>query len=216
MTLKEILSANWLPVNDADALEQSCPEEIFFLKEDFIRKYYAIACLPEEQLDFVLSKAAEFARKKETRLLSWYMYNKFTKVHIREYSPFPEFIFPLGYDMGILNLLICLSIIPEYEARAERENFPMRYAHDAASRFGTFPVYFAQAFDGRFGIRSRSLHFMLHYKDNPMYRIGRFDFGDTCHRLLSADRRWRAGLYLRLLAKALRDRQRRRHQGGAL
>ena len=174
--LNEILSSNWLPVADAEALEQSCPEELFFLKEDFIRKYYAIAQLPEEQLDTVLRKAAEFDSKKETRLICWYMYNKFTKVHIREYSPFHEFIFQLGYDTGIANLLVGLSLIPEYEARAERENFPMRYAHDAASRFGTFPVFFAQAFEGRFGIRSRSLHFMLHFKDNPMYRIGRFDF----------------------------------------
>ena len=174
--LKEFLIANHLPVDDADVLEQNCPEQLFFLQEEFIRKYYAIARLPQEQLDTVIQKAAAFNEKKEIRLLCWYMYHKFSKTHIRKYQPFPEFIFQLGYDSGILYLLIGLSVIPEYEARAERENFPMRYAHDAASRFGTFPTYFAQAFEGRFGIRARSLHFMLHFKDSPMYRIGRFDF----------------------------------------
>ena len=174
--LKELLDSNWLPSADAETLEQSCPEKLFFLQEEFIRKYYAIAQLPQEQLDFVIQKAAEFDERKEIRLLCWYMYHKFSKTHIRSYQPFPEFIFQLGYDSGILYLLIGLSVIPEYEARAERENFPMRYAHDAASRFGTYPTYFAQAFEGRFGIRARSLHFMLHFKDSHMYRIGRFDF----------------------------------------
>lgn len=174
--LKEFLIANYLPADDADVLEQNCPEQLFFLQEEFIRKYYAIARLPQEQLDMVIQKAALFNERKEIRLLCWYMYHKFSKTHIKKYQPFPEFIFQLGYDSGILYLLIGLSVIPEYEARAERENFPMRYAHDAASRFGTFPTYFAQAFEGRFGIRARSLHFMLHFKDSPMYRIGRFDF----------------------------------------
>ena len=125
--LKELLDSNWLPSADAETLEQSCPEKLFFLQEDFIRKYYAIAQLPQEQLDFVIQKAAEFDERKEIRLLCWYMYHKFSKTHIRSYQPFPEFIFQLGYDSGILYLLIGLSVIPEYEARAERENFPRHY-----------------------------------------------------------------------------------------
>lgn len=174
--LKDILFQNWLSVADADEIESSCPESLFFLEEAFLREYYPIAQLPEEKFDLVLAKAQEFNTSEEIRPLAWYLYRKFTKVHIREYSPFPEFFFQLGYDSGILYLLVLLSLIPEFEERARRENFPMRYAHDAASRIGTFPTYFAQAFGGRFGIRARSLHFMLHFKDSPMYRIGRFDF----------------------------------------
>ena len=174
--LKDILSSNGLPDAQADSLEQNCPEQLFFLQEDFIRHYYPIAQLPEDKMAFVIQKAAEFNADKMRRLLCWYMYNNFSEIHIRDYRPFPEFIFQIGYDSGILYLLVLLSLIPKLEERAVRENFPMRYAHDAASRIGTFPVYFAQAFKGRFGIRARSLHFMLNFKDHPMYRIGRFDF----------------------------------------
>lgn len=174
--LENILLNNQMPSEGAEEIERSCPEKLFFLEEDFIRRYYPIARLPEAQLDTVLSQARAFNADKSIRLLVWYMYKKFTCNHVGTFKAFPEFIQGLGYASGILYLLVLLSIIPEYEKRAERENFPIRYAHDAASRIGTLPVYFSQAFNGRFGIRARSMHFMLNFKDNPMYRIGRFDF----------------------------------------
>ena len=58
--LKEFLISNNLPVDDADVLEQNCPEQLFFLQEEFIRKYYSIARLPLEQLDMVIQKAVAF------------------------------------------------------------------------------------------------------------------------------------------------------------
>ncbi|MBQ9502164.1 MAG: hypothetical protein IJU70_08420 [Lentisphaeria bacterium] len=174
--LREFLFQNWMPADGAEEMEQSCPEKLFFFSEEFIRKYYPVAGLPPERLESVLAKAAAFDGDRIIRLLAWRMYNKFCKVTVREFCPFPEFVHPLGYDTGMLYLLLLLSLIPELEARAEKERFPLRYAHAAATRIGTFPVYFAQAFGGRFGIRSRSMHFMLHFKDSPMFRIGRFDF----------------------------------------
>ena len=36
--LKELLDSNWLPSADAETLEQSCPEKLFFLQEEFISK----------------------------------------------------------------------------------------------------------------------------------------------------------------------------------
>ena len=88
--LKEILSSNWLPADQAETLEQSCPETLFFLQEEFIRHYYPIAQLPPEKLEFVIQKAAEFDSCKMHRLLCWYMYNNFSLLHIRDYRPFPE------------------------------------------------------------------------------------------------------------------------------
>jgi len=174
--LKEVLFQNWMPTDGAEETERSCPEKLFFLSEAFIRKYYAVAGLPAERLELVLGKAASFDADEDIRPLAWHLYRNFCKVKVREFHPFPEFIHPLGYDTGILYLLLLLALIPELEERAEREHFPLRYAHAAATRIGTLPVYFAQAFGGRFGIRSRSLHFMLNFKDSPMFRIGRFDF----------------------------------------
>lgn len=174
--LKKLLRQNWMNVANADEAAASCPEKVHFLQEDFIRKYYPVAQLPEVQMDFVIGKAAEFDRNELIRQLAWYLYLNFSKSEPGAYKGFPEFIIQLGYDSGIMYLLIGMSLIPELEARAERENFPMRYAHDAASRLGTFPVFFAQAFNGRFGIRARSLNFMLNFRDRDMYRIGRFDF----------------------------------------
>lgn len=176
MMLNDILSRNWMPCTGIEEIEKSCPESVFFLEADFIRHYYPIAELPEDKMAYVISMAEKFNAAVESRQLCWYLYHKFTRINIREYREFPEFIHPYGYDTGIIYLLVLLSIIPEYEERARKEGFPMRYAHDAATRIGTFPTYFAQVFEGRFGIRARSLHFMLNFKDEPMYRIGRFDF----------------------------------------
>ena len=174
--LRDILFRNWMASDGAESSEKSCPASLFFLSEEFIRRYYAVAGLPETQLANVIAKAAAFDADDGIRPLAWHLYLKFCKVTVREFRPFPEFIQPLGYDTGILYLLLLRALIPELEARAEREHFPLRYAHAAATRIGTFPVYYSQAFPGRFGIRSRSMHFMLHFKDSPMFRIGRFDF----------------------------------------
>ncbi|MDD3666832.1 MAG: hypothetical protein PHQ65_16315 [Bacteroidales bacterium] len=176
MTLADFLQKNGMSAQDAAQTIATCPFRVFFLTEEFIRRTYPIAALDPRQLEPVLNFAKRIQDDRELRMLAWHLHREFCGRTVWNFQQFPEFIEPLGFDTGLLYLLLCLSLIPFLEERAERENFPLRYAHATATRIGTFPTYFAQAFEGRFGIRSRSLHFMLHYKENCMFRIGRFDF----------------------------------------
>ena len=164
------------PEERRNALE-SAPGRIFFLAPEFIRSRWAMAGLPPEQLTPTAEFAARLQSDMESRALVWHLYNAFC---IRNQpTGYPEELAGFGVDTGRIYLLLLLALTPFYEERAVREGFPLRYAQAAAQRIGTLTGFFAQKFSGAFGIRARSLGFMLNFKNRPCFRIGRFDFEMT-------------------------------------
>ena len=173
-----ILEANNIPTDNAQSTINTCPGKPFFLQHDFIRKYWQPACLPEEKLPAMLSFADKIQTEPRYRLLAWHFYRYCTFTPIRNFkaADVPDIISGLGVETGMLYILIALSLIPSYIARAERENFPVKYALDAAKRIGTTTCFYALNYDGAFGLRGSSLNFMFHYIETATWRIGRFDF----------------------------------------
>ena len=172
--MQDIFLASGFTAADRAAAERGVPGTIYFLTKEFITRYWAMAALPPERLNETVEFAAKLQCNAEYRALVWHLYLACC-IRFPE-EKFPEELAGFGIDTGKIYLLVLLSLIPFYEERAAREGFPLRYAHAAAERIGTSTVFYAQKFAGAFGIRARSMAFMIHYKSRPCFRIGRFDF----------------------------------------
>ena len=172
------LKTTGIPADGAAVSLASCPGKPFFLQHDYVKKYWTLAALPEDKLELTLEFADMIQENERFRMLAWHIYRYFNlrpmgQIKVDE---FPDIIEELGEKSGILYLLIGLSMIPGFIARAERENFPVRYAEAGAERIGTVTCFYAQMYNGAFGVRPRSLLFPVHYRETATWRIGRFDF----------------------------------------
>jgi len=174
--LRKLLAKSNISDRGIEETLNACPAEIYFLDKKFISENFPVAGLPECELANTLAFAEKMQSSRLMRLMAWHLYRNFALKPMGEVENYPELIPALGYDTGLLYLLLLLAMIPHYKARAERERFPEKYACAAASRIGTLTIFFAQKHDGKFGIRARSMRFMLHFTNSAIFRIGRFDF----------------------------------------
>ena len=167
-----------IPTDEAETSITTCPGNIFFLQDDFIRKHWFLAELPPEKLEPTLAFAAKIRRDGKFRLLAWHLHRYCMFIPLSRFKgeEMPDLIPGLGIKSGMLYLLVALSLIPAYLSRAEREGFPVRYGEAGAKRIGSVLCFYAQLYDGAFGIRARNLAFQLHYLGTATWRIGRFDF----------------------------------------
>ncbi len=173
-----LLKTTGIPADGAAVSLASCPGKPFFLQHDYVKKYWTLAALPEDKLELTLEFADMIQENECFRMLAWHIYRYFNLIPMGQIKvdEFPDIIEELGEKSGILYLLIGLSMIPGFIARAERENFPVRYAEAGAERIGTVTCFYAQMYNGAFGVRPRSLLFPVHYRETATWRIGRFDF----------------------------------------
>lgn len=174
----DLLERYAIPDNGAAHSLATCPGMPFFLDGGYIKKYWPLAELPEDKLQYTLETAEIIQADPALRTLAWHLYRYLTLTPMAQVQgdKLPDIIDELGVKTGVLYLLIALSLIPSYIARAERENFPRRYGEAAAKRIGSTTCFFAQLYDGAFGMRGKTLLFMLHYIQTATWRIGRFDF----------------------------------------
>lgn len=181
--MTDLLLANGFKPEDFESSLASCPGKLFFLKEEFLQKYFPIAKLPQEKFPELLDFANFCQKDPAKKSLLWHLHKIFTEKTLAEILKLslPDLYTPFGIDSGKIYLLLAMSLIPFYEARSVRENFPLSYAHHAADRIGSTTCFFAWKYDGHFGLLSSGMNFLLHFKNAPMYRIGRFDFVITRH-----------------------------------
>ena len=59
-----IIERSGLPDTGAAASIASCPEKPFFLQENYIRKYWKMAELPAEKLEYTLDFAAKIRKEQ--------------------------------------------------------------------------------------------------------------------------------------------------------
>ncbi len=149
-----------------------CEDDGLFLTEEFIRRYFPMAELPPAELNGCLEFAARIRQDSLLRQTALSLYRNYlakSSLHGEEVDGF-------GPETGLLNLLLALGLIPAIEMRMRQDRIPIDYARAAARRIGALRFSFGQLCPERFGIRTRSLPFLLNYKNEPMFRIGRFDF----------------------------------------
>jgi hypothetical protein len=174
----EIIKRNGLPDTGAASSLASCPGKPFFLQRNYLRQYWSMAKLPEEKFELTAAFAEKIQNNLPLRQLSWHLYRYLTLNPMSniEIGKLTDNIDVLGVDTGMLYLLTAMSLIPGFIARAHREGFPEKYGKAGAERIGSTTVFYAQEYNGAFGLRSKSLLFLLHYNQTATWRIGRFDF----------------------------------------
>ena len=174
----DLIEKYGIPDDRVQSSLATLPAQPFFLKADFIEKYWQMAELPPEKLAETIRFARYIQNETRFRQLAWHLYRYITinSMSAVKADRFPDIIDGMDKGTGIFYLLIALSLIPSFIARAEREGFPRKYAEAGAKRIGSTTCFFAQNFDGAFGLRGRTLLFLLHYINTATWRIGRFDF----------------------------------------
>ena len=167
-----------IPMTGAEQSLATCPGRIFFLEDEFIRRHWPLAELPEDKLASTLDFAAELRGNARRRFLAWHIYRHlmFTPMAQFDGAAFPDLLPELAERSGVLYLLIALALIPAYVERARRDGFPVRYAEAGAKRIGSVLIFYAQLHHGEFGMRPANFAFQMHYKETATWRIGRFDF----------------------------------------
>ena len=173
-----LLEINGIPADGAAASLATCPGKPFFLQDEYIKNHWHMAELPDDKLQCTIATAKKIQADIHLRQLAWHLYRYMTlnAMAAVQTEKFPDIIDGLGTETGILYLLIAMSLIPSFISRAEREGFPRKYGEAAAKRIGSTTCFFAQNFNGAFGLRGSTIRFMLHYAHTATWRIGRFDF----------------------------------------
>ncbi|MBE6362604.1 MAG: hypothetical protein E7054_03010 [Lentisphaerae bacterium] len=174
----KLLEVTGIPADRAAASIATCPGCPFFLKHDYIKDHWGMAELPADKLQYTLSVADKIQAEPRLRQLAWHLYRYMTlnAMSAVKTGEFPDIIEELGVETGVLYLLVAMSLIPSFISRAEREGFPRKYGEAGAKRIGSITCFFAQNFNGAFGIRGSTMLFLLHYIHTATWRIGRFDF----------------------------------------
>ena len=173
-----LLRTTGIPDDGAAISIAGCPASPFFLQHDYIKEHWQLAELPAEKLPQTLDFADKIREVPRFRQLAWHCYRYFNLTKIIEVKgdAFPDVIEEFGSETGILYLLVGLSMIPAFIERAKREGFPVKYGEAGAKRIGSLPCFYAQLNNGAFGIRAKTLTFLIHYRETMTWRIGRFDF----------------------------------------
>ena len=106
-----IIERSGLPDTGAAASIASCPEKPFFLQENYIRKYWKMAELPAEKLEYTLDFAAKIRKDLRYRQLTWHLYRYFTLTPMAnvEHIKLTDNIGTLGVESGMIYLLTALT-----------------------------------------------------------------------------------------------------------
>jgi hypothetical protein len=174
--LREILQQSQVDTENMESSIKSCPPEIFFLTRKFITESFPIAGLPIARVEEMLDFAGFIASDDILRHFAWFLHQCYIGGAATDYISHWEISDVFGEDVGKLNILLGLSLLPSIETRLKRQNIPRKYAEAAISRLGAGVDFYALAESGKLGLSAASLQFMLNYKERPMFRIGRFDF----------------------------------------
>lgn len=151
-----------------------------FLSADFIDQHFPFTGNNETDVIERLKAAAGKIRKSPglSRLAQHTRYVMCNSPEIPAIKSWPELNRQLGDDCGLFYLLIAISLIPEIFKAFEKMGIPEKYAAACCKWLnGTIQIYRA-AHDGHPGHNRSQLHWVRHYLDGKLFRIGRLEYMD--------------------------------------
>ncbi len=149
-----------------------------FLHPENLRKNAETAQFQPDKIERLLSFAAKIEAVPEAKALICHESRTLRELDPGKMTQWPEIIPFFGTDSGMFHLIAGLSLVPDYPLAAKRFRYPEKYALQAAARFPTLTVFFAENYGGAFGVLPKSLVWMRHYKNGTHFRVGRFDYQD--------------------------------------
>ena len=174
MNLQELLERNGIDTNSHTISYFSLPEKIFFLEEDYLKKCCLLAGLTDDLAEEVLLFAAEIKKDPVLRQLAWHLHRLFCS--LPEFKMPPDHIDVTGPRTGILYLIIFFSLYEPLKNHLSLWDLPLEQADKAMMRLTPILSFRGIHYPGEKGLLGRSLPYVLHYKNNMCFRIGRFDF----------------------------------------
>ena len=164
---------------DFAASALTLPAEINFLSEKYIRNYYEWLGVNEaDVLPALLECAALVSQSEPLKLYVWHAHRAlFLIEHPGCYfSAWPIPTEKLNGLEGAFELLIALSGVYLYEESYCKIGLPVSYAQAATLWIGGAIGIYRASHNGKPGICPRQTHWIRHYIDQRLFRIGRFEF----------------------------------------
>ena len=174
MHFSEILERSGVVTAGADVSFLTGPRTLFFLEPEFLNETGRLAELPPDLLEDVQAMAADLKKDPLLKTLAWHLYRLFCL--LPDFRAFPDHIDLTGERTGILYVIIMLSLHPHLRLRMKLDGLPLELADRAMPRCTPLLGNRNILYPGEKGLQGRALPFMLHYKNGPCFRIGRFDF----------------------------------------
>lgn len=174
MDFKAFLERNGINTAGCEISYPATPVRIFFLADEYLRKTGAAAELPEDLIRELAAFAEEIQGDPLKKALAWHLYRLFCL--LPEFKELPDHIDLTGERTGLLYLIIMLSIYPHLQLRMKLEGLPEELADRAMPRCTSLLGYRSVHYPGEKGLLGRALPFVLNYKNNLCFRLGRFDY----------------------------------------
>lgn len=152
-------------------LPESGPE---FLKPENLRENFRYTGLEPEVLPLLEKMAERISADPNLVLLAWHTYRTLTayeNLRFREWSRFDELF---DGDGGLFFLLIACSIPVLVRERLGRLGIPEQYMCCCSRIRGYFDTFMSGY--GKQGLNPSQLHWLRHYIDGKVFRVGRFEY----------------------------------------
>lgn len=162
-----------------------------FLSDEYIVKYYPLSHGDPALLPQLLEVAAVTRANPAAKLYAWVLYRGFFLAepgNLRK-MPLPEKVF--GEQAGLFQFLVALGGFPRIEAACQKLGIPHEYVVEMGRWLGGTIKIFESGHQGLPGHHLGQTHWMRHYMDGQLFRIGRFEY------LIHSQPDWSPAIYRR-------------------
>jgi hypothetical protein len=180
------LSEGW------EGAQASRPEELSFLKPEFLAEVGDWCSLPEEAVGAVTSAAQRIAAVPELAALAWYFHHQmylnpaFRRAQIGSWPPNTYFESVLGEEAGMLYLLALVSGLPHVLSFHRDHELPEELSRAILADVNRFASQSREE-TGHWGLWGPDrLNWLIRHFQGDIYRLGRlqFEFGPFIGRLV--------------------------------
>jgi hypothetical protein len=145
-----------------------------FLRPDYLKQYFAYTALPPEVLPKLEEMTARINADPALVLLAWHTHRSlvvYENLRFRDWNRFDELF---DGDGGIFYLLIACSIVPHVQERLRALGIPDEYIVSCTRIRGYYDTFMSGY--GKSGLNPSQLHWLRHYVDGKVFRVGRFEY----------------------------------------
>jgi hypothetical protein len=180
--MEKVLSALSLSDKDRQLIEPywlesgSYEHDVKFLSRDFIKKYFSLFSDDRELYEQICCTAGLIDNDSALKRLIEHARYRLCFSDDTNFSDWPELEASLGKNCGIFYLLVGISAIPEIFKTFKRLGMPESMAADCSKWLNGCVGIYRSSHDGNPGMCKRQLHWVRHYIDGILFRIGRLEF----------------------------------------
>ena len=171
---REVFEPHW----EEDVV--SLPENPSLLDPDTIRVSRDWVGLPEEHEPLILATAEQIRQCPALKLFAWHCHEclfRHQDYPAEKVRQWPSLERILGEERcGILYLLVALGVVPLATAFHQERGVPEDISRASCGRFEALTEYYAFHNKGNLGAYTRTMHWLRHYVNGDLFRVGRMEY----------------------------------------